>query len=250
MIAPQGRLSRTSAPHPHSSAVETPEPAPRRLVFSDVDETLISGKSLFDFLDFYFAGRHGVDGVRHAAETRRRIAALVAGGSPREAGNRAYYEAWKGERLDVVTDWGARWFALRSGERGFYLPATLTALRAHRKSGDCVVLVSGSFPAVVDPIAADIGACRVLCTRPEARDEVFTGAVAGEPCIGEGKRRAMRGLAEGYPDIDLADCYGYGDHLSDLPMLAEVGHPVVVGGSPELLTEIPNARVLPGTRAV
>lgn len=52
---------------------------PRRLVFSDVDETLISGKSLFDFLDFYFAARHGTDGALHAAGTRRRIAALVAG---------------------------------------------------------------------------------------------------------------------------------------------------------------------------
>lgn len=219
--------------------------APRRLVFSDVDETLISGKSLFDFLDFYFAARHGTDGTRHAAGTRRRIAALVAGGAPREVGNRAYYEAWRGERLDVVTAWGAIWFEQCRTTPGFYLAATHTALREHRKAGDRIVLVSGSFPAVVDPVAADIGACHVLCTRPEARDGILTGAVAGEPCIGEGKRRAVRGLAEDYPDIDLADCYGYGDHPSDLPMLSEVGHPVVVGGSAELLARIPGARVLP-----
>ncbi|MFD9324346.1 HAD family hydrolase [Streptomyces sp. NPDC060065] len=218
---------------------------PRRLVFSDVDETLISGKSLFDFLDFYFAARHGTDGALHAAGTRRRIAALVAGGAPREVGNRAYYEAWRGERLDVVTAWGTEWFAQRSATPGFYVPATRTALSEHREAGDRVVLVSGSFPAVVDPVAADIGACHVLCTRPEARDGILTGAVAGEPCIGEGKRRVVRELAEGYPDIDLADCYGYGDHPSDLPMLAEVGHPVVVGGSAELLAAIPGARVLP-----
>ncbi|MGW8948773.1 HAD family hydrolase [Streptomyces sp. NPDC055709] len=219
---------------------------PARLVFSDVDETLISGKSLFDFLDFYFAERHGTEGVRHAAGTRRRIAALMAEGSPRDAGNRAYYEAWRGEPLDVVTDWGVRWFAARSGKAGFYVPSVLAALRGHREDGDGIVLVSGSFAALVDPIAADVGARHVLCTRPEVRDGVFTGAVAGEPCIGEGKRRAVRDLAGTYPYISLADCYGYGDHVSDLPMLAEVGHPVAVGGSPELLAELPGARVLPG----
>ncbi|WP_103532676.1 HAD family phosphatase [Streptomyces sp. SM11] len=220
---------------------------PSRLVFSDVDETLISVKSLFDFLDFYFTGRYGADGIRHAAETRRRIAALIGGGSPREVANRVYYEAWRGEQLDVVTGWGARWFSLRSSSERFYVPAVLAALRKHQENGDCIVLVSGSFAAVVDPIAADIGADHVLCTRPEVRDGIFTGSVAGEPCIGEGKRRAVRDLAKGYPCINLTDCHGYGDHPSDLPMLTEVGHPVVVGGSPELLAETVGARVLMGT---
>ncbi|MDH2387383.1 HAD-IB family hydrolase [Streptomyces sp. HNM0663] len=215
-------------------------------MFSDVDETLLNGKSLFDFLDFYFTGRYGADGARHAAGTRRRIGALVAAGSPREVGNRVYYEAWRGERLDAVTDWGTRWFARRSGMPGFYVPAVRAALREHQNAGDHVVLVSGSLPAVLDPVAVDAGARHVLCTRPEVRDGVLTGAVVGEPCIGEGKRRAVRGLAERYPGISLSDCYGYGDHSSDLPMLTEVGHPVVVGGSPELLARIPDARVLPG----
>ncbi len=228
---------------------DIPGPAPGRLVFSDVDETLLSGKSLFDFLGFYFEGRYGADGALHATATRRRIAALVAAGLPREAGNRAYYEAWRGERLDAVTDWGIRWFARNAGAPGFYVPAVRAALRRHREAGDHVVLVSGSFPAVVDPVAADVGARHVLCTRPEARDGVLTGVVAGEPCIGDGKRRAVRGLAKRYPDVSLSDCYGYGDHHSDLPMLTEVGHPVVVGGSPELLAELPDARVLAGAES-
>ncbi|ALV34418.1 HAD family hydrolase [Streptomyces sp. CdTB01] len=224
---------------------DAPGPAPRRLVFSDVDETLLSGKSLFDFLDFYFAEVHGAEGTRHAAGTRSRIAALMAGGAPREAGNRAYYEAWRGERLDAVTELGTTWFAGRRGLPGFYVPAVRAALREHRDAGDHVVLVSGSLPAVVDPVAADVGARHVLCTRPEVRDGVLTGAVAGEPCIGEGKRRALRDLSTRYPDVSLSDCYGYGDHVSDLPMLTEVGHPVVVGGSPDLLAQVPGARVLP-----
>ena len=30
--------------------------------------------------------------------------------------------------------------------------------------------------------------------------------------------------------IDPRDCHAYGDHSSDLPLLEQVGHPVVVGG--------------------
>ncbi|WP_313896768.1 HAD family hydrolase [Streptomyces sp. GC420] len=219
-------------------------------MFSDVDETLYSGKSLFDFLDFYFTGLYGPEGAGHVAETRRRIAVLADTGAPRETANRAYYEAWRGERIAVVREWGTRWFAQRSRADGFYVPAVRAALRTHRHRGDRIALVSGSFSAVLDPIASDIGARHVLCTRPELSDGVYTGDVSGEPCIGEGKRRAVRELVARYPHIMPADCHGYGDHLSDLPMLTEVGHPVVVGGSPELLARLPRARVLPRHAAV
>ncbi|MGP2832455.1 HAD hydrolase family protein [Serratia nevei] len=30
-------------------------------------------------------------------------------------------------------------------------------------------------------------------------------------------------------NISTSDCYAYGDDLSDIPMLASVGHPVCVG---------------------
>jgi HAD superfamily hydrolase (TIGR01490 family) len=219
--------------------------APARLVFSDVDETLIQGKGLLEFLDYYFAGRYGAAGARHAARVRAELAGAARAGQPREAGNRAYYRAWAGEPRDEVAAWGARWFARRLADGDLYLRGTREALRAHRREGAWLVLVSGSFPAVLDPIAADVGARYVRCTRPEVRDGLLTGAVSGEPVIGEGKRRAVRTLIRAHPHLAPADCWGYGDHVSDLPMLTEVGHPVVVGDSAELLALLPGARQLP-----
>ena len=73
----------------------------------------------------------------------------------------------------------------------------------------------------------------ILCTRPLTADGRYTGEVE-TPVIGEGKRAAVRRALDERPDIDPADCYGYGDHVSDLPMLELVGHPVVVGGDSEL----------------
>jgi HAD superfamily hydrolase (TIGR01490 family) len=210
----------------------------KRIVFSDVDETLIRTKSLLDFLGFYFAGRYGAVGARHAEETRARLAALVAEGLSRADANKLYYRAWHGEPAQDVADWGERWFAHHRERGDFYVSGTLAALRRHRAQGARLVLVSGSFPAVLDPVAVDVGADHVLCTRPEVRDGVLTGVIVGAPMIGEGKRAGVRELLRLYSQVDPADCYGYGDHLSDLPMLEEVGHRFVVGDDPDLLAAL------------
>ncbi|MFF8730143.1 HAD family hydrolase [Streptomyces sp. NPDC015171] len=222
---------------------------PVRLVFSDVDETLIRCKSMFDFLDFYLGRTHGRDGTARARAVRERLAALAAAGTPREQANRVYYRAWAGEPADRVTAAGAEWFARRAAAGSFYVPATRDALLGHLADGAALVLVSGSFPAVVDPLAAAIGATHVVCSRPGARDGVLTGELVGEPVIGEAKRSAVRRLLAAHPHIDPADCHAYGDHVSDLPMLTEVGHPVVVGGR-ELARRLPGGVFLPADDGV
>ncbi|MEV5534844.1 HAD family hydrolase [Streptomyces prunicolor] len=217
---------------------------PMRLVFSDVDETLVDVKTMFDFLAYYFTGVYGPKGTRFAERVRRDLVARAAAGTPREVGSRVYYRAWTGEPAARVQARAAAWFAERSADPGFFLAATRRALDLHRERGAVVVLVSGSFPAVLEPIAAEIGAAHLLCSVPETLDGVLTGELVGEPLIGEAKRAAVRGMLRRHPAADPADCHAYGDHISDLPMLAEVGHPVVVGDSAELVAALPHARVL------
>ncbi|MFI5966514.1 HAD family hydrolase [Streptomyces asoensis] len=217
---------------------------PSRLVFSDVDETLTAVKSMFDFLTYYFRGTRGPRGARLAADVRGDLARRTSAGAPREAMNRRYYRAWAGEPAARVAELAQAWYAERSRDPGFYLAATRRALQLHRDAGDTVILVSGSFPAVLAPIAAEVGATRLLCSVPGTRDGVLTGRLVGEPCIGEAKRAAVRDALRRRPDVEAARCYAYGDHLSDLPMLAEVGHPVIVGGSADLTARLPRARIL------
>jgi HAD superfamily hydrolase (TIGR01490 family) len=217
---------------------------PARLVFSDVDETLIAVKSMFDFLAYYLCGTRGRRGAGLAADIRRDLSRRTCAGAPREAVNRLYYRTWAGEPAARVAELAQAWYAERSGAPGFYLAATRRALELHRDAGDTVILVSGSFPAVLAPIAAEVGATRLLCSVPGTHDGVLTGQLVGDPCIGEAKRAAVRDTLWRCPDVDPARCYAYGDHLSDLPMLAEVGHPVIVGGSAELMARLPRARVL------
>lgn len=215
--------------------------APTRLVFTDVDETLINCKSMFDFLEYYQLGRYGTQGAEKAAAVRNSLLTQAAAGVAREETNRTYFHAWTGEKASDVKRWGEQWFAERSAESSFYLHATREALSAHRIEGALLVLVSGSFPALLDPIARDIGARHVRCTVPQERQGYLTGLIDGPPVIGLGKRSAVETVLRLYPHISPSDCFGYGDHLTDLPMLAAVGHPVVVGENAALRASLPHA---------
>src|SRR4051812_47248138 len=104
---------------------------PSRLVFSDVDETLIDCKSMFDFLGFYLGGRYGPRGARRARMVREELAARTAAGMPREEANRSYYRVWAGEPAGLVAEFGRRWFTERSRVAGFYIAATWEALARH-----------------------------------------------------------------------------------------------------------------------
>ncbi|MFJ9250675.1 HAD-IB family hydrolase [Streptomyces sp. NPDC101776] len=225
-------------------SVGSVDTSPRHYVFSDVDETLISRKSMFDFLSFYFTRRYGPEGARRATAVQEDLAARAAAGVRREAASRTYYRSWAGESASGVTLEGIQWHRERSADSDFYVPETCAALARHRAEGAAVVLVSGAFPAVLGPIAHDVGAAQVLCTVPEERDGVLTGEIVGRPMLGTGKRKAVRALLRDNPRVDPADCFAYGDHISDLPMLAEVGHPVIVGTSKELMAALPTAQRL------
>lgn len=96
----------------------------------------------------------------------------------------------------------------------------------HKLCGRDVVVVSASGEEIVAPIARALGATHAMATRMVVEDGKYTGEV-GFYCYGEGKVQAIRELAarEGYP---LEHCYAYSDSITDLPMLAAVGHPATV----------------------
>ncbi|MFE9676973.1 HAD family hydrolase [Streptomyces sp. NPDC006259] len=198
----------------------------RRAAFFDVDETLITAKSMFLFLRLWLAA-NGDDGTlyRRQADALR---ATVTQGLPREVGNRAYYRNFAGAPAADVLAAGRAWYADYRRLPEAFVTSCVAALERHRAAGDTVVLVSGSFEACLAPIAEDLGADLVLCSDPQtAPDGTYTGDV-GTPMIGAAKTEAV---TKAIADLGVAasDCFAYGDHSSDLGMLGAVGHPVVVG---------------------
>ena len=99
-------------------------------------------------------------------------------------------------------------------------------IERHKEHGREVVIVSSSGAEVVEPIGAMVGADEVIATQMVVKDGKYTGDIA-RYVYGVGKGEAIREFAEkrGYA---LADCHAYSDSITDLPMLDEVGHAVVV----------------------
>lgn len=197
--------------------------------FFDVDDTLIRGNSMAQFLEHHLAACGQPPGT-----FERLVAGLAAGKQSRADANRAYYQLFAGCTAARLAAEGAGWFT-----RATFQPDVLAALRAHQEQGDRVFLVSGSFFACLDPVAAAVDADRAYGTRPVIRDGVLTGAVRA-PMVDGTKARLVRLLATTLA-LDLSRCAAYGDHESDLPMLREVGHPVVVGDDP-VLTDVASRR--------
>jgi phosphoserine phosphatase len=70
----------------------------------------------------------------------------------------------------------------------------------------------------------------VCATRLEEIDGRWTGRIVGEAMCGGAKARAIRRIADEL-DLDLAQCYAYGNSRNDEEMLAVVGRPMAVNPS-------------------
>jgi HAD superfamily hydrolase (TIGR01490 family) len=203
---------------------------PRRAAFFDVDETLITVKSMMRFLRFHL-GAVGAPTSTYAS-TADRLESLVQSGRPREDANREYYRSFAGHEVAVVAEHGRRWFDRTRLELEIFHPPVLAAFAEHARDGDLTVLVSGSFSACLDPIRDLLRPDLVLCSVPAVSDGRYTGEIA-VPMIGGAKADAARAVIAAH-SLDAADCVAYGDHSSDLPFLEVVGRPVVVGTDPVL----------------
>ena len=77
------------------------------------------------------------------------------------------------------------------------------------------------------------GANKSLLVEFEIQDNIFTGKVLGVPCFREGKLSKVKSWAESH-HYDLRRATFFSDSLNDLPLLDEVGRPVIVDGDSEL----------------
>ncbi|WP_255955377.1 HAD family hydrolase [Streptomyces odontomachi] len=205
-----------------------------RAAFFDVDETLLGVKSMFDFLRFWTIRNGGDEDDYESAMAETR--AMWAAGTPRPEVNRAYYRRFTGIRWTELLAAGEEWYAAYRDRPDAFVLATVEALGKHVAAGDTVVLVSGSFTGCLGPVARELGADIVLSSEPLVDgDGVLTGEL-NRCMIGDGK---TDGVVETLArlGVDGADCFGYGDHSSDLGLLSLVGHPHVIGEHDPVLAE-------------
>ncbi len=198
--------------------------------FFDVDETIITTKSMFDFYDFWCRENNKHEELeRYMTHFRSE----VKKGTCREQLNKDYYRQFAGVSYKKLESAGEKWFSAKIYS-SFFISSAVALLKKHKAKNMPVVFVSGSMRPVLSPVAKYLGVTDILCAPLKITDKGnLTGEIGFPQTIGRGKMEALIQFC-GQRKIHPDDCYAYGDDLSDIPMLESVGHPVCVGKSTEL----------------
>lgn len=206
------------------------------LVLFDLDNTLLSGDSDFEWAQFLI-DQGVLDRELYAANNQAFYDAYLAGTldihaflafqlKPLARHDKAQLDAWHRQfmRQRIVPLIGA---AARELVVSWQDGAALCA----------IVTATNSF--VTAPIADAFGIRHLIATEPELRDGQYTGGISGIPCFREGKvTRVQQWLAErGQRWHDFERSYFYSDSLNDLPLLERVSDPVAVDPDPTLRRE-------------
>lgn len=194
----------------------------------DVDRTLLPNTTAERlFLSYLIKER--VVGVRSLLETLRFVA--VKGRNSPIRATRRHRPYLRGTSVDVVSELGARCFEEKIRPR---LSARgVERVQRHLRDGHHPVLLSGSIPQVIGPMAAALGVEHVICSNLESRGERFTGRLIGPHPYGGGKVLLIQRFAKEFK-IELQRSFCYADHDSDEPVLSLFGHPVCINPNERL----------------
>jgi HAD superfamily hydrolase (TIGR01490 family) len=138
----------------------------------------------------------------------------------------------------------------RAGAGWFYTPTffkeAIARAEWHAKAGHTLVIVSGTLEPLAKCAAraleVELGvrgvspadrAIQVCATRLEEISGAWTGRIVGEAMFAEAKARAV-GLLAGQMQLELAQCFAYGDSADDRWLLKTVGKPAAVNPTAEL----------------
>ncbi|NJN46715.1 MAG: hypothetical protein HC808_09805 [Candidatus Competibacteraceae bacterium] len=105
--------------------------------------------------------------------------------------------------------------------------AALARLQAHSRAGEPVVLLSGTPDFIAAPLAELVGASDFRAAQYATQQGRFIAAPPLSHPYGLEKLRIARELCITYK-LTMHDVVAYADHHSDVDLLQNVGHPVVV----------------------
>jgi HAD superfamily hydrolase (TIGR01490 family) len=202
-----------------------------KYAFFDVDETVISVKSMFSFMEIYFAKNKN-----RLLEERfhNEMSDLIKSNTDRNIVNAKYYSFFKHFSIFSVNNTCKAWFKTHSSQKElFYNQKIIKELELYQNNNIVCVFVSGSFRELLQPIADDLGVEHILSINLERDGGKYTGNIIPPQTIGEGKADAINLFLAAHGG-EAKDCYAYGDDISDVSMLEAVGNPRAVAGGRRL----------------
>lgn len=135
------------------------------------------------------------------------------------------------EHIDYI----AKLVVLQKGDRVYQF--TRNEIERHRQAGHLIIAVSGSPDALVREMAKKYQFDDYRGTVYHYNEAgYYTGEIT-PMWDSDSKKKALLELSKQY-DVDLDDCYSYGDTNGDLTMFELTGHPCAINPTRELLSNI------------
>ena len=198
-----------------------------KLALFDLDNTLLSGDSDFEWAQFLI-GKGVLDREVH------------------EARNIEFFEQYKAGTLDIhafldfqlaplarhsraeLDTWHQEFLGTRI--RPLISPAARALVEKHADSGDLLAIVTATNSFVTGPIAREFNIPHLIATIPAQENGRFTGQPRGIPSFREGKIVRVDAWLEslGLWLGSFEQSWFYSDSHNDLPLLEKVSHAVAV----------------------
>jgi HAD superfamily hydrolase (TIGR01490 family) len=194
--------------------------------FYDLDGTLVRTNLVHVFA---FTARNQQGVLKSVAKTAATLASvpmfLAADFWNRRLFNDLFFVRYRGESEDRLRAMSEELFDTVLKPSIF--PGAYELIDKSRQLGLRQVIVTGALDLTVAPLARHLKIDDYVTNRLEFVDGYATGRLLPPIMAAATKASWMRIYAE-KESLNLSDCYGYSDSLSDLPMLSVVGHPTAV----------------------
>jgi HAD superfamily hydrolase (TIGR01490 family) len=192
---------------------------PRVAAIFDVDQTLVQGYT--ERLFFRFLVRHGLISVPQAMQFLGHLA-----WRPQDRfQDKSYLHGLEVEPvLALARQCYQEEISPRVSLHG------LDCILEHQARDHDIILLTGSLSFLLLPLKEELAAGHLIATEVQREGGRFTGEIAGLHPHGKNKLELLVQLAR-QQGLDLSRSYAYGDHMTDLVLLHQIGHPVVVNPS-------------------
>ena len=198
-----------------------------RLALFDLDNTLLTGDSDYEWLQFLIE-RGALEREQTQAANNDIARRYKAGEISADEFERFYLAVLTVRDKRILDAWHLDFMRERIVPN---IPhAALELLAEHRDAGDLIVLTTATNRFVAGPIAGYLGFEHLIATEPECIDGRFTGNYVGILNMREGKVKRLDEwlTVRGYGWLDFSETWFYSDSRNDIPLLDRVSRPVAV----------------------
>lgn len=192
-----------------------------RLVFFDLDGTLLDGYSVL-----FFLARRQLSQAPGSTERLQQFTAVlrhIAGQTPFESALAELARGMRGVSDAEMWRLSEEVFARDLVSRIY--PEARELIRQHQQRGDRVAILSSATPYQVEPVARELGVEHVLCTQLAVASGKLTGMLLGPACYGAQKLQVAKEFAQKHRQQLSASVF-YSDGHEDLPLLRAVAQPI------------------------